>query len=103
MSIIDTTAHTPKDRHKESRPERITVGGTTFVRNDVVAKQQGDVAERTLDRGDQHGAPYAFFGGVKYRPEPQYSDWVLATSIKQRKPEPPPRTLRRGPYRTTTK
>jgi hypothetical protein len=80
-------------RRREAHPERITIGGETFIRNDVKAKEQGE-SERSLNRGDRHGAPYRFFGGVKYRPEKLYAEFVMA-SIETRKLPTPKRKRRR--------
>jgi hypothetical protein len=73
-------------RRREAHPERITVGGETFIRNDVLAREQGE-SERSLNRGDARGAPYRFFGGVKYRPERLHAEFVLK-SIQSHKPQP---------------
>ena len=63
-------------RCRAAHPEQIAIGGTTFIRDDVMARKLG-VTTRTLTRGDPHGAPHAFFGGVKYRPEEQYAEFLL--------------------------
>jgi hypothetical protein len=89
------TQERPLDRRcREAHPERIVVGDETFVRQDVLANRYG-VSERTINRGDRAGAPYRFFGGVKYRPEERYDAFVLS-SIETRKPQPPKRS-RKGP------
>jgi hypothetical protein len=71
-------------RRRQTRPERIVVGDEIFARNDVLAARYG-VSERTLNRGDAEGAPFLFFGGVKYRPEKRYDAFILS-GIKQTEP-----------------
>lgn len=71
-------------RRREAHPERITIGGEVFVRNDVLAREQGE-SERSLNRADRLGAPYRLFGGVKYRPERLHAEFVMRT-VKVRKP-----------------
>jgi len=61
---------------RKMRPERIVVGDEVFERNDLTAARYGG-SERTLNRGDRHGAPYRFFNGVKYRPVKRYEEYVL--------------------------
>jgi hypothetical protein len=63
--------------------------GTTFVRNDVLAREQR-VTVRTINNGDRRGAPYLFLYGVKYRPEKLYGEFI-ASGIKAHKPTPPRR------------
>jgi hypothetical protein len=87
MSLIDNTMRAPKDRRRDARAERIVVGDETFVRNDILAKKY-DVCERTLNRGDLSGAPYRYFGGVKYRPENRYGEWILRSIIEHKKQPP---------------
>ena len=65
-------------RRREEHPERIVVGDETFIRNDVLAREQGE-SERTLNRDDRRGAPFRFFGGVKYRPQRLYAEFVMST------------------------
>ena len=78
---------TPRPRPtRADRPERVVIGGKAFVRNDVVAREQ-HVTERTINRGDQRGAPFIFLYGVKYRPEELYGVFI-ASGIKTRKPTP---------------
>ena len=81
----------PRDRR--AHPERMTIGGETFERNDVRAKSL-HMSERSLNRGDRLGAPYLFIAGVKYRPVERHDTFILA-SIQTRKPQPPKR--RRAP------
>jgi hypothetical protein len=82
---MDTTDEQPLDpRRREAHPERITVGGEVFIRNDVLAREQGE-SERSLNRGDARGAPFRFFGGVKYRPQRLHAEFVMRT-IQARKP-----------------
>jgi hypothetical protein len=73
-------------RRRELHPERITIGDEVFVRNDVRAKECA-MSERSLNRGDREGAPYRFFGGVKYRPEKRHNAFLLET-IQVHKPQP---------------
>jgi hypothetical protein len=68
---------TSKDRRRSARPERIWIGGVEFERNDVAAREQAGASERTINRGDKHGAPYTYFAGVKYRPVKQYHQFLL--------------------------
>src|SRR5215471_2800863 len=83
---MDTIDEQPLDpRRREAHPERITVGGEVFVRNDIKAKEQGE-SERSLNRGDARGAPFRFFGGVKYRPERLHAEFIMKT-IQVRKPQ----------------
>ena len=73
----DTTQDLPLDKRcKQAHPERITVGNVAFERNDVVAKRYG-ISERSLNRGDKSGAPFKYFGNIKYRPMPDHDDFVL--------------------------
>jgi hypothetical protein len=65
-------------RRREMHPERITVGGEVFIRNDILAREQGE-SERSLNRGDKDGAPYRFFGGVKYRPQRLHAKFIMKT------------------------
>src|SRR5262249_61503426 len=71
-------------RRRELHPERIEIGGEVLLRNDVQARQLG-CSERSVDRGDEHGAPYIFIAGIKYRPEKRYADFVLSR-IQEGKP-----------------
>lgn len=57
------------------RPERIEISDDVLVRHDLIAKKQG-VAVRTVDRGDAQGAPFIYIGGVKYRPERAYLEYL---------------------------
>jgi hypothetical protein len=83
---MDITEQRLDPRRREAHPEQIVVGDETFVRNDKMAEQHG-VSERTVNRGDRDGAPYRFFGGVKYRPERLHAEFVLK-SIQSHKPQP---------------
>jgi hypothetical protein len=88
-------ADPPKDkRRRDTRPERITVGDSVFVRNDVVAAQLGETV-RTLDKRDRSGAPFAYFGGVKYRPMPLFNEHIVSTSIRSQRPLQQPKRRRR--------
>ena len=71
-------------RRRELHPERVVIGDETFIRNDVQAKQLG-CSERSVDRGDKHGAPFLFIGGIKYRPEKRYAAFIM-DRIQVRKP-----------------
>jgi len=71
-------------RQRELKPERIVVGDEVFIRNDVLARSLGE-SERSLNRADRLGAPYRFFGGVKYRPERLHAEFVMRT-VQVRKP-----------------
>jgi len=44
--------------------------------DDKMAEKHG-VSKRTQQRGDRDGAPYRMFGGVKYRPEKRYDQFIL--------------------------
>jgi hypothetical protein len=79
-------------RRREAHPERIFVGDEVFIRNDVKAKEQGE-SERSLNRGDKLGAPFRFFGGVKYRPERRYAEFII-NSIQVRRLQPQSRKRR---------
>jgi hypothetical protein len=96
-SFDDRNLSTPRPRPgRAERPERVVIGGETFVRNDVLAKEQR-VTERTINRGDRRGAPFIYLYGVKYRPEGLYGKFI-ASGIKTRKPT----TARRRRASTTT-
>ena len=83
---MDTNEQPLDPRCREAHPERITIGGKIFVRNDIKAKEQGE-SERSLNRGDKRGAPYRLFGGVKYRPERLHAEFVMRT-IQIREAQP---------------
>jgi hypothetical protein len=87
--IMQTTqADQPRDRRcRDMHPERIVVGDTTFERNDITAKRYG-ITERTLNNGDKEGAPYQYFGNIKYRPIKAHDAHVLARIRSQRPPQP---------------
>ena len=76
-------------RRRERHPERIVVGSKTFERNDVTAARFGET-ERTLNKRDKDGAPFQYFGGVKYRPLPDYDEHILS-GIRRHQPEQPQR------------
>jgi hypothetical protein len=85
---MDTSLERRLDpRSREAHPEQIVVGDETFIRNDKIAERHG-VSERTVNRGDRDGAPYRFFGGVKYRPERRYDQFVLDSIQVRRQPQP---------------
>jgi hypothetical protein len=83
---MDTISDKPLDpRCRGAHPERITIGGETFERNDIRAKNLS-MSERSLNRGDTRGAPYVFLAGVKYRPVERHDTFIL-NSILTRVPE----------------
>jgi hypothetical protein len=72
-----------RDRPRRSaRPERITIAGKEFARNDVLAAE-GGITERTLNRGDARGDPYLMLYGVKYRPVEEHAAYLLG-KVKRR-------------------
>jgi hypothetical protein len=78
------TSSTKSTHTRALRPERIDFGnGKVAVRNDVVADEQG-ASVRAVNRDDPKGAPFLYICGVKYRPYPDYPDWVLANKIQRR-------------------
>jgi hypothetical protein len=85
-------------RRREAHPERITVGGEDFLRNDVQAKELG-CSERSIDRGDKLGAPYLLLAGIKYRPVKRYAEFILGR-IQVRKPQPHKRSQKKTRKRT---
>ena len=74
-----------------ARPDRINIGEDELMRNDLIAKEQG-TSERTVNRGDAHGAPFTYVGGVKYRPIREYRQYLI--SRIQRKGQPQQRRRR---------
>ena len=86
--MSELTKTKPTAHSRSMRPERIDIGDDELVRNDLIAKAQG-TSERTVNRGDAHGAPFTYVGGVKYRPQKAYR-LFLASRI-QRKGHPPRR------------
>ena len=79
-------------RRKEAHPETIIVGDEVFDRNDISAAKLGE-SERSHNRRDRQGAPYLYFGNVKYRPRQRLAAHLLA-GIQERRPEPPRRYRR---------
>jgi hypothetical protein len=80
-----TSQDQPLDkRDRRAHPERITIGGETFERNDIRAKTLC-MSERSLNRGDARGAPYVFLGGIKYRPVGRHDAFILS-GIQQHQP-----------------
>ena len=75
--LLDIRQARPGRTRRSDRPERLMIGGEEMVRNDVVAREQGGVAERTINRGDKDGAPFIYIGGVKYRPIGRYHEFML--------------------------
>jgi hypothetical protein len=74
--LSDLPQTTSGFNRRRARPERIIIGGEEMVRNDVIAREEGD-AERTLNRRDKDGAPFIYIGGVKYRPIERYHKFLL--------------------------
>lgn len=72
--MTDTTS-TLDRRCRTVHPAEIDIGTDILVRDDIVARKYG-VTTRTLGRGDAHGAPYTYIGGVKYRPGTAYAEFV---------------------------
>ena len=85
MSITDTDR--TRSSRRSTRPERMMIGGVELVRNDVVARDEGN-CERTLNRRDKSGAPYIYIGGVKYRPIEQYHQFLLGRMQVRNQPPP---------------
>ena len=81
-------------RSRSARPERIDIGDDELVRNDLIAQMEG-TSERTVNRGDARGAPFALVGNVKYRPIKRYWAW-RAAGIIERRPEQPQRIIERS-------
>src|SRR3989442_12215500 len=88
---MDSTTHDQllDRRCREAHPEHIVAGDIVYERNDVTAKKYCE-SERSANRRDKKGAPYVFLGGVKYRPQPQYDNFIAST-IQQCKPAQPKR------------
>jgi hypothetical protein len=74
-------------RRRELHPERIVVGDKTLERNDLVARRYGE-SERSVNRRDRLGAPCIFISGIKYRPQPDYDNFLLSSCIQVHKPQP---------------
>jgi hypothetical protein len=72
-------------RCRARRPDRVELGDDVAVRNDLVARQDG-IAERTLNRYDGQGAPFIMIGGVKYRPERAYREWLAGRVVRRNPP-----------------
>lgn len=89
----NTQNQTLDKRCREAHPERIEVGGKVLERNDVAAAKLGE-SERSANRRDRLGAPYIFISNIKYRPQPDYDNFVLR-GIQQHKPDRP-NAKRRG-------
>jgi hypothetical protein len=87
----------PKRRFRSDRPERMNIAGEQMVRNDIVARDEGE-AERTLNRRDKDGAPYIYIGGVKYRPIERYHQFILGRIQVRNQPTTKRRTVGR-PHR----
>jgi hypothetical protein len=85
---MDSNAETnqPMDkRRREMHPERITVGSKIYERNDIAAARLGET-ERTANKRDRDGAPFQYLGGVKYRPLPDWDEFILS-GIRRRNTE----------------
>jgi hypothetical protein len=95
---MDTDEQPLDPRCREAHPERITIGGEVFVRNDILAREQGE-SERSLNRGDARGAPYRFFGGIKYRPLRLHAEFVMRT-VQMRNPPSSKRSQKKTQKRT---
>jgi hypothetical protein len=74
-------------RRRELHPDRITVGSTVYERNDVTAARLGET-ERTMNLRDKQGAPFQYFGGVKYRPLADFDAFILSGIRHQQPPAP---------------
>jgi hypothetical protein len=80
-------------KRREHRPGRIDIGTDVLVRNDLKAQQLG-MSERTLNRGDAHGAPFVLIGNVKYRPDQGYNEFIAARIQRKNTATPRRRRLR---------
>jgi hypothetical protein len=78
------TDHPLDKRCREAHPEHIHAGDITWQRNDIAATRFGET-ERTLNKRDKLGAPYQYFGGVKYRPLPEFDEF-MASGIRRQQP-----------------
>lgn len=98
---MDSNAETaqPLDkRRRELHPERITVGSTVFERNDITAARFGET-ERSANKRDKQGAPFAYFGNIKYRPRDEYDEFILRGICRQQPPQPKQRRRSRAAAR----
>jgi hypothetical protein len=85
-----TTQDQPLDKRcRGAHPERIVVGDEIFIRNDISAARLGE-SERSHNRRDKQGAPYQYFGNIKYRPERRLNAFIL-NGVIEHKPQPPKR------------
>jgi hypothetical protein len=82
--VTDLSTNNISRRSRESRPEHLIIGGKGYTRNDVQAAEEGR-SERGLNREDAKGCPYIYIGGVKYRPDDEYAEYVT-TRIQTNKP-----------------
>jgi hypothetical protein len=80
-------------RARSAHPERIPLNNDELVRNDLIAAELG-ISVRTVDRGDENGAPFVHVGGIKYRPIKAYREF-LAGRI-ERKNQVPQRHRKQG-------
>ena len=85
---MDTdTQDQPLDKRcRDAHPERIVVDGVTYERGDITARKYGE-SVRSQNRRDREGAPYHYFGNIKYRPQPHYDNFII-NGIKTDKPPP---------------
>jgi hypothetical protein len=74
----------PGRRRRETKPERMVIGGKEFLRNDIYAGERGE-SERTIDR---RGGPVLLVGGVKYRPPAENDAIILARMTYRNQPTP---------------
>jgi hypothetical protein len=80
-------------RCREAHPEYIEAGDIDYERNDISAARYGMTA-RTLNTRDKKGAPYTYFGGIKYRPVEEFDEF-MADGIRRQQPQQPKPRRRR--------
>lgn len=78
---------------RSSKPEYLIIGGKTFARNDIAAKDKS-LSERGLNREDARGAASILIGGIKYRPLDQLDEHFLARVQLHPKAKQPPKSKR---------
>src|SRR5262245_61220184 len=71
-------------RCREAHPERITAGDIVYERQDLTAARYGET-ERSVNNRDKDGAPFKKFGNIKYRPLPDYDEFI-AEGIRRQQP-----------------
>lgn len=74
----------PGRRRRETKPERLLIGGREFLRNDIYAGERGE-SERSVDR---RGGPVLKIAGVKYRPPAENDELILAGISCRNQPKP---------------